>query len=263
MLVSDVAVEDGQYRSVFVCENRLQAYRAISLWVKESGTMSWIDSGVAPGDRFLDIGANVGIYTIAAAHRAGAGGRVYAVEPHKPCAVALMRNVLRNGMQDRVDILTMPLTERQTIAPFNYTSLEPSVTGSQLGSNFADGHSKVFQPAASELCIGMSVDELIAAAVMEPPDMVKIDVDGIELSILKGMKDLLNAPKRPRSLQVELNLGEHEKVTDFMKEQGYVLDHRHFTLSGERQRQQGKELSAIAHNAVFIPRPSAAPAGKQ
>ncbi len=252
-LVSEVEVQDRKYKTWYVCENRLQAYRAVSLWVKEPGTMAWIEAETRLGDRFLDIGANVGIYTIAAAHRVGDMGRVYAVEPHKPNAVSLMRNILRNDLQRRVDVLTLPLAEQRIVAAFNYTSLEPSVTGSQLGSTFLDGHSRVFKPAASELCLGMSVDELISINAIQAPHLIKIDVDGIELNILKGMRILLASAERPRGIQVELNIGEHDGVVDFLASQGYKLDHRHFTIGGERRRMAGVNIADIAHNAIFVP----------
>ena len=250
-LVSEVTVGDGPYRTVFACENRMQAGRAMSLWVKEAGTMAWIDKSVQQGERFLDIGANVGIYTLAAAHRVGDSGRVYAVEPHKPNAVALMRNVVRNGLEKRVDVLTVPLADQRMVAKFNYKTFEAASTGSQLNQTHVSG--KEFTPEATEIVLGLSVDELIAASAIAAPHHVKIDVDGIELSILNGMRTLLAGPQRPRSVQVELNVGEHEAVETFMVEAGYTLDHRHFTLIGQRQMQAGKQLAQIAHNAVFVP----------
>ena len=83
--------------------------------------------------------------------------------------------------------------------------------------------------------------------------MIKIDVDGIELKILQGMKRLLVSDNRPRSIQVELNLGEQEDVVSFLEEHGYGLDHRHLTLQGKHYVEAGKSMSEIAHNAVFVP----------
>lgn len=252
-LVSEIAVADGPYRTVFLCENRTQAYRAMSLWVKEAGTMAWIDKSVQAGERFLDIGANVGIYALAAAHRVGATGKVYAVEPHKPNAVALMRNILRNDLQDRVDVLSIPLADQRMVATFNYKTFEPSSTGSQLNETHAGG--KAFTPEASEVVLGLSADELLAAGAIKAPHHVKIDVDGIELAILRGMAALLTSSERPRTLQVELNVGEHDAIEGFLREMGYTLDHRHFTLNGQKQLDAGWALAKIAHNAVFVPSP--------
>jgi len=250
-LTSTIVIKDGAYETAFVCENRKQAHRAMSLWVKEAGTMAWIESHVRPGDCFLDIGANVGIYTLAAAHRAGAAGRVYAIEPHKPNAVALMRNVLSNNFQDRVVVLAMPVADRRMVATFQYRDLGAASTGSQLNSTKLNG--KEFQPLASELCIGLPVDELVATEAIRAPHVVKIDVDGIELDILKGMQGLLTSAERPRSVQVELNVGEQDAIIDYMASQKYRLESRHFTLDGKRQLAAGKDVAKIAHNAIFAP----------
>ena len=248
-----VVVQDRQYSTRFVCDNAQAAYRAVSLWTKEEGTMAWLDGQLRPGDRFLDVGANVGIYTLAAAHRVGPQGRVYAVEPNKPNAVALMQNVAANGFQDRIDVIAIPLTDAREIAAFNYTSLKASESGSQFGSTVRDGQGQSFVPVVRELCLGVSVDELLDSAAIQPPDLVKIDVDGIEHRILVGMARLLTAARRPRSVQVELNVGEHEAIEGLMASYGYKLDHRHLTAIGMKRKAAGVPMAQIAHNAVFVP----------
>ena len=60
-LLTEVKVCDGQFQTVFICENDMQAARALSLWIKEAGTMEWLDKNLRQGDRFLDIGAMSGI----------------------------------------------------------------------------------------------------------------------------------------------------------------------------------------------------------
>ena len=82
---------------------------------------------------------------------------------------------------------------------------------------------------------------------------MKIDVDGIEIDILEGMRHLLMSDARPRSVQVELNLGEQELIVELMAECHYKLDHRHFTANGAKRRARGDDLSTIPHNAVFVP----------
>ena len=254
-LTAHYTIDDKSYRSTFVCETRLQAYRAITLWTKEPGTMAWIDKETRAGDRFLDIGANMGIYTISAAHRVGAQGRVYAVEPHKPTAVTLMRNILANKLQDRIDVITVALGDRRFVAPFNYKSFESSETGSQLGTTLSDGGARnEFSPVTTELCLATTIDDLIEMGAIKAPHLVKIDVDGLELNILAGMSTLLQSAERPRGVQVELNVGEQDAIINFFTGVGYQLDHRHFTMHGEGLRAKGVDVAKIAHNAVFVPR---------
>lgn len=253
-LLTEVKVCDGQFQTVFICENDMQAARALSLWIKEAGTMEWLDKNLRQGDRFLDIGANVGIYSLAAAHRVGPTGKVFAAEPHKFNICSLLKNILRNNFQDRIKVLTVPLTSERCATEFNYSSIIPASTGSQLGSTKRDGRGGYeFIPVLTELTVGLSLDEVIDLKMIEAPDMIKIDVDGIELKILQGMKRLLVSDNRPRSIQVELNLGEQEDVVSFLEEHGYGLDHRHLTLQGKHYVEAGKSMSEIAHNAVFVP----------
>jgi transketolase len=253
-LLTEVKVCDGQFQTVFICENDMQAARALSLWIKEAGTMEWLDKNLRQGDRFLDIGANVGIYSLAAAHRVGPTGKVFAAEPHKFNICSLLKNILRNNFQDRIKVLTVPLTSERCATEFNYSSIIPASTGSQLGSTKRDGRGGYeFIPVLTELTVGLSLDEVIDLKMIEAPDMIKIDVDGIELKILQGMKRLLVSDNRPRSIQVELNLGEQEDVVSFLEEYGYGLDHRHLTLQGKHYVDAGKSMSEIAHNAVFVP----------
>lgn len=248
-----VKVQEHGYESFFACATPVDAFRPISLWVKEPGTMAWIQRDTRPDDCFLDIGANIGIYTIAAAHRVGTAGKVYAVEPHKVNGVTLMRNVVQNNFADRVVIVPVALSDEVGFATFHYLSLDSASTGSQLGSNRNASTGKEFQPVASEMVPVTSIDQLIAQGVMQTPNLVKIDVDGIELAILRGMKHLLTGAQRPRSVQVELNPGEQDDICAFMTSAGYKILERHHTLYGQQASDQGQALEDVAHNAVFVP----------
>jgi FkbM family methyltransferase len=248
-----VRVRDGRFTSTYACENVLDALRSMSLWIKEEGTMRWIDAETKPGDVFMDIGANIGIYTIAAAHRVGAAGLVYAFEPHKVNALSLMRNVQLTGLSERVKVFACPLSDTAGVVAFNYASLKAASTASQLGHTRLAGCSEHFEPVACELVLASTVDALMTAAAIRPPTLVKIDVDGNELGILRGMRILLCGPSRPRALQVELNVGEQDRTEAFLRECGYTLSQRHFTYAGQRALSSGKPLAQVAHNAIFRP----------
>ena len=248
-----VIVADGDHRSVFRCETLLDAARPMSLWTKEEGTMRWISAEVRAGDRFMDVGANVGIYTLAAAHRVGAEGRVYAFEPHKPNALTLMRNVAASELSERVTVFGCALSDEPRVLTFHYLSLASGSSGSQLGHRRVAGQSRDFAAAASEVLFATSVDRLIADQVIPVPTLVKIDVDGNELSILRGMRAMLCGSPRPRSVQVELNEGEQEAVVGFLESCGYQLVERHLTAIGKQRVAAGAKIEEIAHNAIFAP----------
>ena len=109
-----VEVGDRVHQTRYVCETAMDAQRPLSLWIKEAGTMAWIEAEVRPGD---------------------------------------------------------------------------------------------------VLVYGSRVDHLVETGVIRAPTLVKIDVDGNELAILRGMTGLLRGRQRPRAVQVELNAGEHDAIT--------------------------------------------------
>ncbi|HEX2542313.1 MAG TPA: FkbM family methyltransferase [Caldimonas sp.] len=248
-----VRVDDRGRAATYVCETAMDAQRPLSLWVKEEGTMAWIDAEVRADDVFMDIGANIGIYSIAAALRTSGSGIVYAFEPHKVNSLALLRNVGANGLQDRVRVFSCGLSDRDGLFEFNYQALASASSASQLGHRRVPGSEAEFVPVATEMIYGTSVDRLVEAGTIRPPTLVKIDVDGNELPILRGMSRLLAGAARPRAVQVELNVGEQDSISAFLQEHGYALASRHFTHEGKNALARGDAVEAIAHNAIFVP----------
>lgn len=246
-------LQENGHSSMYVCENAFDAYRPATLWIKEEGTMRWIDSEVKPGDIFMDIGANIGIYAIAAGNRVGDKGAVYAFEPHKVNALSLLRNVSLSRLAKRVRVFSCALSDESRVLEFNYRSLESASTASQLGHTEIPGSDAQFEPVACEMVFATTVDRLLADGVIQPPNLIKIDVDGNELQILRGMKQLLTGNSPPRAVQVELNVGEQTAISDFMQECTYELAERHLTHAGKMVQAAGEPLQNIAHNAIFRP----------
>lgn len=247
-----VEVGDRVHQTRYVCETAMDAQRPLSLWIKEAGTMAWIEAEVRPGDVFMDIGANVGIYSLAAAMRMGGEGVVYAFEPHKVNALALLKNVAANGLQERVRVVSCALSDGEGMLDFNYQALGSASSASQFGHRRVPGSADEFVPVASEMVYGSRVDHLVETGAIRAPTLVKIDVDGNELAILRGMTGLLRGRQRPRAVQVELNAGEHDAITAFMTGCGYALARRHDTHEGAKARARGDAPATIAHNAIFM-----------
>ena len=238
----------------FRCTNGLLARRACTLYTKEPGTIAWLDESLGPDDAFLDIGANAGTYALYAARKLGPAGHVSAVEPHLPSAVALMRNVTANGLDDRVTVLTCALAERRRPARFDYVSLRTGSSRHQLCAGDAvSGPRPASVGRPSELKLAESVDALVAAGAVRPPQVVKVDVDGIEPAILCGMRATLTRPDRPRTVQVECAPHNAAAIEAILGECGYALQARHATMAGRKRLAQGADIAGIVHNAVFVP----------
>ena len=248
-----VVARDGDERYVFRCETDLERARAETLFSKEAGTVAWIRERVEPGETFYDVGANIGLYTLLAAHRVGPGGRVYAFEPHAPNFVSLLHNVHLNRMSDRVVPLCCALHDRRGFFDFHYHSVVAGSSMHQLDCR-VDGDEVAFQPVISERKLGMTVDALLEEGVIRPAHHVKIDVDGNELLVLRGMRRLLTGGDRPRSLQVEINRRYKAELFAFLSECGYEQRARHDTAFGKSLLAAGRDPETVAHNAVFGPR---------
>src|SRR5688572_15667139 len=83
----EVTTRDFSVR--FVCQSPMEEMRVRSLLIKEEGTITWIRTYVQPGQVFLDVGANIGLYSLVAGRMVGETGRVYAVEPHSVNVISL------------------------------------------------------------------------------------------------------------------------------------------------------------------------------
>src|SRR4051812_3800912 len=92
----------------FCVVNAVSAWRAKTVMTKEPGTISWID-GFAPGEVFVDIGANVGTYALCAARFRGV--RVFAFEPESQNYALLNLNIHRNRLDDTVTAYCVALSD--------------------------------------------------------------------------------------------------------------------------------------------------------
>lgn len=250
LFAAEIVVDDQGHALKFHCETWIDAFRPMTLWLKEPATMAWIDAEMKPGMRFLDIGANIGIYTLAAAARGGEAGRVYAFEPHKVNAVTLMRNVALNRFENRVQVFAIGLAETGGFGSFQYASLDSASTGSQLGHARIAGGGE-FVPAAREHLAVSAIDDLVDAGVIEPPHLVKMDVDGNEPAILAGMRRLLRSAEGPLAVQIEINPGQHAVVEAIMVECGYVFASRADTANGLKAIAKGTPAETIGYNAIY------------
>ena len=159
-------------------EWRLAAYHAFR-GVPEPGVVRRFQSLVKPGMVVVDVGANIGIYTLYAARGLEGRGKVYSFEPAPRTFRLLQDNVQVNGYRESgvVDLRQAAVTDR---------------VGSARLAVFAEdsGHNTLFWDGDEERAEvpTVTLDEALAA---EPRvDVVKIDAEGSEPLILRGMRRL-------------------------------------------------------------------------
>ena len=241
---------DGEcYR--FVCSSLHSYQRARDLVGKEPDTIAWLRKNLRSTDVFLDIGANIGTYSLFAAKHVGKDGHVYACEPHLPTATQLLENVALNRLEDRISVLSVAASGDDGFHPFRYKRWREGASGSQLMTSGGPGSKSYI---GTELKLGMRVDTMIAHGAIRAPDLIKIDTDGLEVAITSGMKNLLTSKNRPRSILVEVQQGELREQKAFMDSCGYTLIDMHFPGKWKRRMERGWPLDELALNALFEPR---------
>ena len=249
-LIRDVEIIDGDRRYRFRCGTLREYSRCVKMFVKEPGTCDWIKNELKPGEIFYDVGANIGVYTILAAKTAGPGGKVFAFEPHSANFTRLLDNIVVNNLQDRVTACNFALNDQSGFFTFNYRTNKAGTSDSQLSStqavSLAEQHPQILESKYSA-----SIDSLIASGKFAAPHHIKIDVDGNELLILRGMKDLLSSPQRPRTIQVEIDKDSRIEIPRFMEAHHYVSAEKHFTRAGLKHIERGGAPEDNTFNMIF------------
>ena len=146
-----------------------------------------------PGDRMLDVGANIGYFTVLAADCVGAQGRVYAFEPEPENFRLLCENVAMNGFQERVCVCEAALSSRAGSAGLH---LNPD--------NRGDHQLHVEVPGRAQLSVVTERGADWFLGREEALDFVKIDVQGHEYEALDGLFPLLAESGDRLRLLVEL-----------------------------------------------------------
>jgi len=223
-MIATAAIPHGRIR--FFTPAPLLVSRARAVLTKETDTIRWID-GFAEGDVLWDVGANVGVYSLYAAVRRGAS--VLAFEPLAANYHVLTRNIQLNDLAERVTAYCLAFTGRTHLGLLNLSSPAMGSALSQFGE--AGERSRYWQGQTEpkvQGMLGFSIDEFVALFQPPFPNHLKMDVDGLELSILAGAGTTLR-DARLKSLMVELNLNdsrEQQSAFHFLEEAGFRFSSR-------------------------------------
>ena len=231
-------IQEKSYKSFKILEkeikffvpNQLINWRVDTFFTTEPETLEWIDNFEKKENLiFWDIGANVGLYSIYNSLK-NPKSITIAFEPSSSNLRVLTRNISINNLENKIKVVSIPLTNKENI--FQEMKEGQFIEGGAMnsfGEKFGfDG--KVFQANMKYNLLGTSMNYLIENSILDIPDYIKIDVDGIEHLILKGGdKFLMN--KKVKSLIVEINENfkeQYEKVLDLMEKNKFKILHKKF-----------------------------------
>lgn len=180
----------------------------------EPDTWRQIRNEIRPGDSVVDVGAYIGLYTIAFAQLVGHAGRVYAFEPNRENCEDIRQNLRLNGIADRVELVRAALGHEDGDVPFD-------------GSSGIQGHISATPTAQTKLVRCLTLDTYLDG---QRVDVLKIDVEGYEENVLRGAAELLSSPTRkPRAIFIEVHpyaWGEigttSTSLLELLNEHGYI-----------------------------------------
>ncbi|WMW58588.1 FkbM family methyltransferase [Agrobacterium pusense] len=142
---------------------------------------------LSPGDCFIDVGANIGWFTVLGAHRVGNTGHVISFEPRPDLFARLRDSVAANGLQARCELHNIALGEIEAM-------MSIAVNPEELNP----GHSYLVRDESSsigKLLHKVPVKRLDDIVVGRKVDLIKIDVEGAEALVVAGANELLRRDK--------------------------------------------------------------------
>jgi len=178
--------------------------------------LGFVRNFVRPTDVVLDAGANVGIFTFAAAQSAGPSGHVIAVDADEWLVALLRRSAgLKAHGEADVTVISAAIAGEQGMASF-------SIAARGRASNHltaTGGSSEAGGTRETRVVVTTTLD--VIAANTRRPTVLKIDLEGAEVGALSGAADIL-ARDRPVVL-CEVDAKNSKPVGDLFAQHGYAL----------------------------------------
>jgi FkbM family methyltransferase len=187
-------------------------YPAAILGYTEKALLRWFNANICAGETWLDIGAHYGYTAMAMGRDVGNTGRVFTFEPALSTAGCLARTVSINGLRQ---VTVVP------VALGCCAELELKRIATVRGMADSTLHSTV-----EEVTIFVvSLDSLWPRISGGDPriDGIKVDVQGMEMEVLKGMTGLLRQWKPKLALEVHKGV-DREELLSLLEECGYSRD---------------------------------------
>jgi len=150
----------------------------------ELATTRLLTDIIRPGDVFVDVGANIGYYSALALSRVGATGKVIAIEPNPDAYVRLQRNMVLNGAGSRLRMIQSALSD-------HHGRVKLRLFGDDDGLSSVVASTERNIPISSTRSIDVEASTFDSLFPAERVNVVKIDVEGAELAVLRGMRDTL------------------------------------------------------------------------
>ncbi len=214
-------------------ETPMEKYRANTWDTKEPETIAWIDSFSGnKSDAFLDIGANVGVYSLYCAQKYP-NMSVFAIEPSTYNFESLLINTRENRFYNLYP-WQIGISDKIGVMRFRDADCMPGTSGGQCGE-------KGYEIPVT------TIDALVEWHSKTEGWYVKIDIDGQELAVVKGMRRSIPFIK---SILVEVHKANKDSIVDRLIVAGFTINNR-FNSMSPHSRERRETEGIDAENIVF------------
>jgi FkbM family methyltransferase len=156
-----------------------------SFWSRwEPAVWEAVSSRLSDGGVMLDVGAHIGYFTLKSSVRVGKSGRVVAFEPNPRTVETLRANVAASRAAN-VTVVPVACTDGETTVNIYDTSTQHNSGGSSLSRANTGKESREFAVR------GRPIDDVLRELGIQRVDVMKVDVEGAELYVLRGAKETL------------------------------------------------------------------------
>jgi len=174
------------------------------------------------GDVFVDVGANVGYYTLKAATDYGNDITVIAIEAHPETFKALCRNIACNNFSNIIAINKAVSNKKDILSLYESIDKNGSVISGRSSIFFDHTRNRSYEVPCDTL------DDILVENDVHKPSVLKMDIEGAEVVALSGATKTL---KELRKIIVEVHGTNLEKVTQII--QGHGFDTKIVSTTGE------------------------------
>ncbi len=240
--------------------------RVTSLFAKEPTTIPWLET-FGEHDVLLDIGANVGMYSIYAAVMTGC--RVFCIEPEALNFAELNKNIYLNGLHDRVTAWCAAAGTRFEVGKLLLGAFAVGFSHHDYGESSWRKDMKwtpevtvARDQRITQGSISVGIDELVASGALPQPNHVKIDVDGHEPKVVAGaLKTFANPATKTVLIEIDFGSDACQQIIDTMVANGwqYSMDqlvaNRQHVMKPERVGQL-RTIKKDGFNYIFYRDPA-------
>ncbi|MEV4501131.1 FkbM family methyltransferase [Streptomyces klenkii] len=155
----------------------------------------WLSRRLRPGDTFVDVGANIGYFSLLAARRVGPLGQVVAIEASPAFHRLGLANVRRNSCRN-VRAVNLAVSDARRFLTFTLASSR------NMGAN-----SIVPYDGPAESCFeaqAVPLAEVLTASEAASARVIKVDVEGAEGGVVRGMVPLIDRLRPDAEITVEV-----------------------------------------------------------